>query len=102
MTALAMVATNSSDPTVYNSKIKEIANGVSGATDVHTYKEGVDALHAGKTIRFVGAGGANNFDQYNNSQSGYIFVKYDANGAEVQVAQMTPAQTQTISQAGGI
>jgi neutral amino acid transport system substrate-binding protein len=102
MTALAMVATNSSDPKVYNSKIKEIANGVSGATEVHTYKEGLDALHAGKTIRFVGAGGANNFDQYNNSQSGYIFVKYDANGGEVQVAQMTPAQTQTISQAGGI
>jgi ABC-type branched-subunit amino acid transport system substrate-binding protein len=102
MTALAMIATNSKDPSVYNPKIKEIANGVSGATEVHTYKEGVDALHSGKSIRFVGAGGANTFDQYNNSQSGYILVKYDAGGGEVQVAQLTPDQTKTISQAGGI
>ena len=102
MTALAMVETNSSDPTVYNPEIKIIANGTSGATEVHTYKEGVDALHAGKTIRFVGAGGQNNFDQYNNSQSGYIWVNYDAQGNEVPIGQMTPDQTQKISAAGGI
>jgi ABC-type branched-subunit amino acid transport system substrate-binding protein len=102
MSALAMLATNSSDPTVYNPKIKEIANGVSGATEVHTYKEGVDALKNGKSIRFVGAAGANNFDQYNNSVSGYILVKYDAQGNEVRVAQLTPEQTKTISDAGGI
>jgi ABC-type branched-subunit amino acid transport system substrate-binding protein len=102
MTALAMVATNSKDQTVYNPKIKEIANGTSGATVVHTYKEGLDALHAGKSIRYIGAGGANNFDQYNNSQSGYILVKYDAQGGEVQVASLTPQQTKQLSDAGGI
>ncbi len=102
MTALAMLATNSADPKVYNSKIKEIANGVSGATDVHTYKEGVDAINAGKSIRYVGAGGENNFDQYNNSQSGYVLVKYDAQGGEVQVAKLTTDQTKALSDAGGI
>jgi ABC-type branched-subunit amino acid transport system substrate-binding protein len=102
MTALAMVATNSADPTVYNPKIKEIANGTSGATVVTTYKDGVAAIKAGKSIRFVGAGGANNFDQYNNSQSGYIWVTYDNQGGEVKAGQMTPQQTQTISAAGGI
>ncbi len=102
MSALAMVATNSADPKVYNAKIKDIANGVPGATVVHTYKEGVDALKAGKSIRFVGAGGENNFDQYNNSQSGYILVKYDATGGEVPVMQLTPEQTKTLSDAGGI
>jgi neutral amino acid transport system substrate-binding protein len=102
MTALAMVATNSADPTVYNPKVKGIANGVSGATVVSTYKDGVAALKAGKSIRFVGAGGENNFDQYNNSQSGYILVTYDAQGNEVKVAQLTPEQTATISAAGGI
>ncbi|TMD40197.1 MAG: hypothetical protein E6I88_10360 [Chloroflexi bacterium] len=102
MTALAMVATNSKDPTVYNPKIKEIANGSSGATDVHTYKEGLDALHAGKSIRYVGAAGQNNFDQYNNSVSGYILVKYDAQGGEVQVASLTPEQTKKLSDAGGL
>ncbi|HSS94047.1 MAG TPA: ABC transporter substrate-binding protein [Candidatus Dormibacteraeota bacterium] len=102
MTALAMVATNSSDASVYNPKIKEIANGTSGATVVSTYKDGVAAIKAGKSIRFVGAGGENNFDQYNNSQSGYILVNYDAQGNEVQLQQLTPQQTATISAAGGI
>jgi branched-chain amino acid transport system substrate-binding protein len=102
MTALAMVATNSNDPTVYNPKIKEIANGVSGATVVNTYKDGVAALKAGKSIRFVGAGGENTFDQYNNSQSGYILVNYDNQGNEVKIGGLTPQQTQTISAAGGI
>jgi ABC-type branched-subunit amino acid transport system substrate-binding protein len=102
MTALAMVATNSKDPTVYNPKIKEIANGTSGATVVHLYKEGLDALKAGKSIRYVGAAGENNFDQYNNSQSGYILVKYDAQGGEVQVSALTPDQTKKLSDAGGL
>lgn len=90
MTALAMVATNSSDPKVYNPKIKDIANGVSGATVVNTYKDGVAALKAGQSIRFIGAGGENSFDQYNNSQSGDILVKYDAQGNEVQVGASSP------------
>jgi ABC-type branched-subunit amino acid transport system substrate-binding protein len=102
MTALAMTATNSADPTVYNSKIKEIANGTSGATVVTTYKDGVAAIKAGKSIRFVGAGGENTFDQYNNSVSGYIWVTYDAQGNEIKAGQMTPAQTEQISAAGGI
>ena len=102
MTALAMTATNSSDPKVYNAKIKEIANGSSGATVVNTYKDGVAALKAGKSIQFVGAGGQNSFDAYNNSVSGYIWVTYDNQGNEVKVGQMTPQQTEQIAQAGGI
>ena len=102
MTALAMVATNSNDPTVYNPKVKDIANGVSGATVVNTYADGVAALKAGKSIRFVGAGGENTFDQYNNSVSGYIWVNYDNQGNEVKIGQMSPQQTEQISAAGGI
>jgi ABC-type branched-subunit amino acid transport system substrate-binding protein len=102
MTALAMVATNSADPTVYNPKIKDIANGTSGATVVNTYKDGIAQLKAGKSIRFVGAGGENAFDQYNNSQSGYILVNYDAQGNEVKIGGLTPQQTEQLSAAGGI
>ncbi len=102
MTALAMTATNSADPAVYNPKIKEIANGTSGATVVNTYKDGVAAIKAGKSIQFVGAGGQNSFDQYNNSVAGYIWVTYDNQGNEVKVGQMTPQQTETIATAGGI
>jgi ABC-type branched-subunit amino acid transport system substrate-binding protein len=101
MTALAMTATNSTDPTVYNPKIIAIANGVSGATVVNTYADGIAALKAGKTIRFEGAAGENNFNQYNNSQSGYILVGYDALGNEVKLGQLTQAQTQQIIDAGG-
>ena len=101
MTALAMVAANSSDPKVYNPKIKEIANGSSGATVVNTYADGVAALKAGKSIRFVGAGGETNFNQYNNSQQGYLLVTVDKDGNEVTVSKLTQAQTQQVIDAGG-
>jgi hypothetical protein len=102
MTALAMTATNSTDPTVYNPKIIDIANGVAGATVVNTYKDGIAQLKAGHAIRFVGAAGENNFNQYNNSQSGYILVNYDATGGEVKIGALTEAQTQQIIDAGGV
>ena len=101
MTALAMNATNSADRTVYDPKIIDIGNGTTGATVVTTYKDGVAAIKAGKSIRFVGAGGENQFNQYNNSQSGYILVNYDKDGNEVKLGQLTPEQTSTIINAGG-
>ncbi len=101
LTALAMVAANSSDSKVYNQKIFDIANGVSGATVVGTFKEGVDALKSGKSIRYVGAAGENNFNQYNNSQQGYNLVTMDKDGNEVTIGQLTQAQTQQIIDAGG-
>ncbi|MDQ6773387.1 MAG: ABC transporter substrate-binding protein [Candidatus Dormibacteraeota bacterium] len=101
LTALAIDTANSSDPKVYNAKIKDVANGVSGATVVHTYKEGADAIKAGKHVRFVGAGGETNFNEFNNSQQGYILVKYDAQGNEVTIGQLSQQQTQQIINAGG-
>ena len=101
LTALAMVAANSADRTVYNAKIISIANGVSGATVVGTFKDGVAALNAGKAIRYVGAAGENNFNQYNNSQQGYNLVTMDKDGNEVVIGQLTEAQTQQIIDAGG-
>jgi neutral amino acid transport system substrate-binding protein len=101
LTALAMVAANSADPTVYNPKIFDIANGVSGATVVSTFKDGVTALKAGKSIRYVGAAGENNFNQWNNSQQGYNLVTMDKDANELVVGQLTEAQTQQIIDAGG-
>jgi ABC-type branched-subunit amino acid transport system substrate-binding protein len=101
LTALAMVAAKSADPTVYNPKIFDIANGVSGATVVSTFKDGVAALNAGKSIRYVGAAGENNFNQWNNSQQGYNLVTMDKDSNEVVIGQLTQAQTQKIIDAGG-
>lgn len=99
--ALAMDSTKSIDPTVYNPAIKSIGNGVSGATVVHTYKDGVAALAAGKSVVWVGAGGPTAYDQYNNSQQGYIIVKYDATGNEVTISHLTEQQTAAVIAAGG-
>ena len=101
MTGLAMVAANSADPKVYNSKIIGIANGVSGATVVNTFKDGVAALKDGKAIRYVGAAGENNFNQYNNSQQGYNLVTMDKDGNETVIGTLSEAQTQQIIDAGG-
>jgi ABC-type branched-subunit amino acid transport system substrate-binding protein len=101
LTALAMVAAKSKDPAVYDPKIFDIANGVSGATVVGTFKDGVAALNAGKSIRYVGAAGENNFNQWNNSQQGYNLVTMDKGGNEVVIGQLTQAQTQQIIDAGG-
>lgn len=102
MTGLAMVAANSTDPKVYNSWIVKVGNGYgSNPTEVHTYKEGLDALSQGKTIRFVGAGGPTHFDQWNNSQGGYVIVKYDATGAAQTVGKLTPDQVNQLVHAGG-
>lgn len=101
MTALAMVAANSADRTLYNPKIIDIANGVPGATVVSTFKDGVAALKAGQSIRYVGAAGENNFNQFNNSQQGYNLVTMDKDGNEVVLGQLSEAQTQKIIDAGG-
>jgi branched-chain amino acid transport system substrate-binding protein len=101
MTALAMVATNSADRTVYNPKIIDIANGVPGAVVVSTFKEGIDALKAGKSIRYVGAAGENNFNSFNNSQQGYNLVTMDQAGNEKVLGSLSEAQTQKIIDAGG-
>ncbi|HVC05912.1 MAG TPA: ABC transporter substrate-binding protein [Candidatus Acidoferrales bacterium] len=100
-TALAMDETKSLDPTVYNPVIKDVGNGVSGSVTVNTYAAGVAAIKNGQKVRWVGAGGPTNYNQYNNSQQGYILVKYDASGNEVTIGTLTQAQTAAIIAAGG-
>jgi ABC-type branched-subunit amino acid transport system substrate-binding protein len=99
--ALAMDETKSIDPTVYNAVIKDVGNGVSGSVVVNTYAAGVAAINSGKKVQWIGAGGVTNYNQYNNSQQGYILVKYDATGNEVKFGSLTQAQTAAIITAGG-
>jgi len=101
MTALAMKASNSTDPKTYDPWIFKVGNGVGGATVVNTYKQGISALNGGKQVRLVGAGGPTNFNKWNNSQGGYIIVKYTATGDEQQISQLPEATVAKIIQAGG-
>ncbi len=102
MTALAMDSAQSIDRKTYNPWILKVGNGTGGASAVSTYQAGVDALKSGKAVRFTGAGGATNFDKYNNSNTGYIIAKYAANGDEQVVAPIANAEIEKlIQQAGG-
>jgi ABC-type branched-subunit amino acid transport system substrate-binding protein len=102
MTALAMDASKSIDPKVYNPWIVKVGNGLGGAVDVNTYKDGQSDLNSGKSVRFIGAGGATKYNQWNNSQTGYIVAKYDAQGNEQTVATLSQTQiNQLIASAGG-
>jgi ABC-type branched-subunit amino acid transport system substrate-binding protein len=99
--ALAMDETKSLDPTVYNSVIKDVGNGVGGSVTVNTYATGVAAINKNEKVTWVGAGGATNYNQYNNSQQGYILVRYDASGNEITIGTLSQTQTATIIAAGG-
>ena len=99
MAALAMVKTHSTKASVYHTAIKEIANGVPGATVVNSYAEGVKLLNEGKAIRYIGPGGPTNFNKYNDSQVDFQIDKYGPGGSVV-VAGSVPAGEITAA-AGG-
>jgi branched-chain amino acid transport system substrate-binding protein len=65
--ALAMTASKSTDPTVFNNYFLKIVDGSSGSVAVNTYAAGLAALNAGKTVHFVGSAGSIHFDQYHNA-----------------------------------
>ncbi len=65
--ALAMVAANSTSPSVFDSYISKVANPGAGKTVVYTYAQGVAALKAGKQIQYFGATGTIDFNKYHNS-----------------------------------
>lgn len=69
--ALAMLAAKSTDPSVYASKIVGLTKASPGAVTVTSFAAGKAALAAGKTIRYVGAGGPIAFDQWHNSSGAY-------------------------------
>jgi ABC-type branched-subunit amino acid transport system substrate-binding protein len=101
MTALAATSAKSTDHTVFNPWIIKVGNGVSGAQEVNKYSDGIAALKSGKAVRFNGAGGVTFFNQYNNSQGGYIIAKYDAQGNEVVAGQLSQDQINQIIKLAG-
>jgi branched-chain amino acid transport system substrate-binding protein len=73
--AMDMAKTTSS---AYVSKIPQVTLAQGGATKVFTYKQALNALAQGKTIRYVGASGFINFDKYNTADRSYSGQRYDA------------------------
>jgi len=65
--ALAMVATHSNKPSVFNTAIPSVTNPGKGKAVVYTFAQGKAALHAGKHIQYIGATGLIDFDKWHNS-----------------------------------
>ena len=89
--ALAMIMAKTPDPNFYNKYIPQVVADSPGAVEVHSYKEGRDALATGKTIHYVGAGGPIVLDQYHNSSGAFELVGYAANGQNPQLDTVSAA-----------
>jgi len=89
LAALAMVEAKSTTGSVYKADITKIGNGVPGAVTVSSFAQGVKELKAGKHIRYVGPGGATNFDAYHDSAGLFQVDRYTTNGS-VKVAANLP------------
>jgi branched-chain amino acid transport system substrate-binding protein len=90
--ALAMLMAKTPDPTFYNRYIPQVVADTPGALEVHSYKEGMDALAAGKPFRYVGAGGPIVLDQYHNSSGAFELVGYAINGTNPHLASVSAAE----------
>jgi hypothetical protein len=95
--SLAMLDAHSWKPTDYNSHILNVTAPGSGKTDVFSFAEGKTALAAGKTIRYNGAGGAVNFDQWHNYGGDFSATGYDASGNQTTAGVVVAADIAKIT-----
>lgn len=79
--ALAMLKAHSIQPSVYNSAVKDITQPGPGKVLVYSFAQGKAALAKGKSIRYIGAGGTINFNQWHNNTLPFSAVGYTATGA---------------------
>ena len=89
--ALAMIMAKTPDPTFFNKYIADVVADTPGATEVHSFQEGKDALAAGKKIHYVGAGGPIVLDQYHNSSGAFEIDGYAPDGSNPQLDIVTAA-----------
>lgn len=95
--ALAMLAAKSVVPVDYNSHIIDVTAPDAGKTDVNSFAEGKAALAAGKRIRYNGAGGTVNFDQYHNYGGDFSANGYDSGGNQTTAGVVTAADIKKIT-----
>ena len=89
--ALAATAAKSTSGAVWNKDIPAVTTASPGAMVVHSYADGVAALHAGKKIDYVGATGIIVWDQWHNSTGGFELTGYQPNGSLPLVATISAA-----------
>jgi len=89
--ALAMLVAKTPDPAFFNPLIAQVVADTAGATEVHSFKEGMDAIAAGKKIHYVGAGGPIVLDKYHNSSGAFELIGYATDGSNPQLDVVSAA-----------
>ena len=95
--ALAATLTKSTSPAVWNASITAVTTASPDAMVVHSYADGVAALHAGKKIDYVGAAGTIAFNQWHNSTGAFEIAAYQTNGNLNLVGLITAADLASLS-----
>src|SRR5579863_1482269 len=97
LAALAMIMSNSTDPSVYGPDIVKIGNGVPGATVCYSFAGCATTLKAWKAIRYEGPGGPTSFDGFHDSTGIFQVDTYSDNGAVNVVGNLTADQLRALS-----
>jgi len=97
LASLAMVEAKSTNPSVYAPFIEKIGDGVSGATVVYSFAQGIAALQQGKSIRYEGPGGPTSFDAFHDSTGIFQIDTYSGTGAVQVSGNITADQLRALS-----
>lgn len=89
--ALAMIASNSTSPSVFNSRIQAITTPRPGAVKVYSFAQGKAALAKHEQIQYVGASGVLDFNKWHNSNGDFELLGYVNGTTQHVVATYTPA-----------
>lgn len=97
--SLAMLASHSTDPTVYNTYIRKVTDVSAGGTKCQTWATCSSLLKSGKKIAYVGASGEIAFDTWHNSAGGFAVLGFaGTNGKQPVVGRLGPEAIRSISQ----
>jgi branched-chain amino acid transport system substrate-binding protein len=96
--SLAMLASKSTDPTVYNGYIPKVTSVAAGGTKCLTWATCSALLKQNKKIAYVGASGEIAFDEWHNSAGGFEILGFaGANGKQPIVAEYGPEAIRSLS-----
>ena len=97
LSALAMLMSKSTSPSVYGPDIIKIGNGVPGAQVCYSFAQCAPEVKAGKSIRYEGPGGPTNFDSFHDSTGIFQVDTYSASGQVNVVGNLTAAQLRAVA-----
>ena len=92
ISALAMTAAKSTDPSVWVNDITKVSNPPGAMC--YTYASCVALLKQGKKINYEGATGPEDFNGFHNSFSGFAVDGFTASDQLAQASYVTPQQVQ--------